>query len=50
MLYVLTIALSASLASMLTVWALHTSFALSCMYKHLKYLLGHETDSPVSQC
>ena len=31
MFYILAVALSASLAGMLAVWALNTSFALSCM-------------------
>ena len=48
MLYVLAGTLNASLAGMLTTWALHTSFALSCMYKHLRNLLTYETDSSVS--
>jgi len=47
MFYVLAGALSVSLAGMLTVWALHTSFALSCMYGHPK---RHEADSPFSHC
>src|SRR5258706_6152625 len=48
--YILAVALSASLAGMLTVWALHTSFALSCMCEYLQHLLFYETDSLVRHC
>lgn len=42
MLYVLAGALSASLASMLTVWALNTPFPLSCMSRNLRHLLCYQ--------
>lgn len=42
--YILAVPLSASLAGMLTVWALNTSFALSCMHEYLQGLLFYETD------
>lgn len=35
MFYVLAAGLIGSLGGMLTVWALHTSFALSCVYRHI---------------
>jgi len=45
--YVLAGALSTSFVCMLTVWALHTPFTLTCMYLHLKHLLAYEADSPL---
>ena len=50
MFYILAVALSASLAGMLTVWALHTPIALSCMREYLQQLLFYETDSLVRHC
>lgn len=50
MLFVLAVALTVSLGGMLTVWALHTPFALSCMKTHPKNLPVYEVNSLISHC
>ena len=48
MFHILAAALIGSIGSTLTVWALHTPVALSCMYMHLIHLLYYHTDSLVT--
>lgn len=50
MFFVLAAALGISLAGMLTVWALHTPFAISGMKNHLKHPLVYLSESPISHC
>lgn len=50
MFFVLAVGLGVSLAGMLTVWALHTPFAISSMKIHLKHPLVHVPESLVSHC